>query len=215
MKAILRFLALGLLAIPAFSQPQRTFVSAKNGNDTNSCSLASPCRNLRRGVEAVASGGEVIPLDSGGYGSLLIQKPVSIAAPRGVHVGVTTYTNAEQYALTVATTGSVSLRGVAVSNLGGYGGIYYEGGGTLRIDSCRVEHGLYAGINLYAGYGFLGGTMIVTDTVVIGNAMDGVTATGRTQSIARSCHSTGFVSAVMAVSASQPGETLMSACGKA
>src|SRR4029078_7560320 len=81
-----------LLALPVLAQPARTFVSAATGDDLNPCTLASPCRNLRRGVEAVAATGEVVTLDSGGYGTLTISKSVTIAVPAGVYAGVTALT---------------------------------------------------------------------------------------------------------------------------
>ena len=71
----------------AATTAQRTFVST-GGNDANSCSLAAPCRGFAAAVTAVAHGGEVIVLDSGGYGPVVINKPVEITAPPGVYAGV-------------------------------------------------------------------------------------------------------------------------------
>jgi hypothetical protein len=64
-----------LLAANALSvfavAPQRTFAST-GGDDANSCSLTAPCRGFAAAIVAVASGGEVIVLDSGGYGVVTI-----------------------------------------------------------------------------------------------------------------------------------------------
>lgn len=57
---------------------QRTFVSS-TGNDANNCSRATPCRNFQRAHDAVAAGGEVIALDSAGYGTVTINKSVTIS----------------------------------------------------------------------------------------------------------------------------------------
>jgi hypothetical protein len=46
---------------------QRTFV-ASTGNDANPCTLAQPCRGFARAVSQTSPSGEVIVLDSAGYG---------------------------------------------------------------------------------------------------------------------------------------------------
>jgi hypothetical protein len=63
---------------------QRTFV-ASTGNDANNafnCSIVKPCRGFAAAVGVTASGGEVIVLDSAGYGAVMITQSVSIIAPR-------------------------------------------------------------------------------------------------------------------------------------
>ena len=52
-------------ALAAHAQ-QRTFVSATTGNDANNCLRPTPCRNFQRAHDAVADGGEVVALASGG-----------------------------------------------------------------------------------------------------------------------------------------------------
>lgn len=47
---------------------QRTFV-ASDGNDANACSLIAPCRTFQAAVNLVDSAGEVVALDSGGFGA--------------------------------------------------------------------------------------------------------------------------------------------------
>src|SRR5512132_2933185 len=71
-----------LFALPltANALPQRTFV-ASNGADTHPCSLVSPCRSFGTAIAAVAAGGEVIVLDSAGYGAVTITQSVSLIAP--------------------------------------------------------------------------------------------------------------------------------------
>jgi hypothetical protein len=65
------------------SAVQRTFV-ASYGVDTNPCSLTQPCRTFAAAVALTSTNGEVIVLDSAGYGSVTISQPVSIVAPPGV-----------------------------------------------------------------------------------------------------------------------------------
>ena len=72
----------------ASATAQRTFV-ASTGNDANPCSLPQPCRGFARAVSQTSPSGEVIVLDSAGYGPVSIAKSVSIIAPPGVYAGVT------------------------------------------------------------------------------------------------------------------------------
>ena len=78
--------AIFALSVPAVAALQRTFV-ASTGSDSNPCSLPLPCRGFAIAVAAVAPAGEVIVLDSGGYGPVVITQSVSIIAPAGVVCG--------------------------------------------------------------------------------------------------------------------------------
>jgi len=67
----------------AAAAPQRVFV-ASYGIDTNPCSRVLPCRTFATAVTVVATDGEVIPLDSAGYGPVDISRSLSIIAPPNV-----------------------------------------------------------------------------------------------------------------------------------
>ena len=114
-----RLIILLLGALPLAVQaalPQRTFV-ASNGVDTNPCSLAAPCRSFGAAVTAVAAGGEVVVLDSAGYGAVTIAKSVSIVAPPGLYAGVSV---ASGTGVTVDGAGiNVVIRGLSITNQGG------------------------------------------------------------------------------------------------
>ena len=72
-----------LFALPVFGQ--RTFVSGA-GSDLNPCSVTQPCRTIQQALNAVASGGEIVVLDSASYGaSLSINKSVNIICPNGIY----------------------------------------------------------------------------------------------------------------------------------
>src|SRR5512133_3487665 len=77
-----------LLASPgAAALAQRTFV-ASNGQDTNPCSITLPCRSFATAIGKTSANGEVIVLDSAGYGAVTITQSVTIAAPAGVYAGI-------------------------------------------------------------------------------------------------------------------------------
>jgi hypothetical protein len=66
MKKLTLACALSLLALSAFAQ--RTFVSV-SGLDTNSCSTLQACRTIQQALNAVAASGDVIMMDTGGFGN--------------------------------------------------------------------------------------------------------------------------------------------------
>src|SRR6266446_6592240 len=76
-----------LAALPAFGAP-RTFVSGL-GNDANPGTLTSPKRSFASALTVTDAGGEIIVLDSAGYGPVTINKSVSIISPTGVYAGIT------------------------------------------------------------------------------------------------------------------------------
>src|SRR5215467_5681246 len=79
-----------LLVAPmvAAAMNQRTFV-ASYGADNPACSLATPCRSFGAAITASNAGGEVVVVDSAGYGTVMIAKAVSIIVPAGIFGGIT------------------------------------------------------------------------------------------------------------------------------
>ena len=130
--------AMAVVVIPV--SPQRTFVST-TGSDTNPCSRTQPCRNFGPAIAAVAAGGEVVALDSGGYGRItLIDKSVSIIAPVGIHAAITASTGD---GITInASNIVVLLRGLFLTGLGGYTGI-----NVANAKSLTFENGFVGGFD--------------------------------------------------------------------
>src|ERR1700687_6160544 len=78
------FLSIGA-SLPALALANRVFVSARSGNDSNSCNnILTPCQTFAGAVLQLNPGGEAIVLDSGGYGPVTITQAVTIEAPAGV-----------------------------------------------------------------------------------------------------------------------------------
>src|SRR6266487_2001015 len=72
-------------ACPALALANRVFVSARSGNNANSCdNILTPCQTFAGAVLQLNPGGEAIVLDSGGYGPVTITQSVTIDAPAGV-----------------------------------------------------------------------------------------------------------------------------------
>ena len=155
-------LLLGLLFVmPAQATAQRTFV-ASNGNDANVCSLAQPCRGFARAITQATAGGEVIVLDSAGYGTVAITRSVSIVAPPGVYAGISVSTGD---GVTINGTGiDVVLRGLTINGIGGNNGIYITSAATVDVENCVVANMAAAGLHTITG-----GNWIVKDSVFRSN----------------------------------------------
>src|SRR6185503_20286379 len=110
-------IGIGLLVIlcaGSLVAQQRTFVSTQ-GLDTNPCTRQAPCRNFGAAVTAVQTGGEVVALDSGGYGQVTLTKSVSVIAPTGVHAAITALSGD---AMTLNASGGVfTISGIRLTGL--------------------------------------------------------------------------------------------------
>src|SRR5512139_943857 len=85
---------------------------ASHGNDANLCTLTSPCRSFSHAVDVADAGGEVIVLDTGGYGSVTITKSISIIAPVGMYASVTFSSNTNGITIDAGEYGSVLIKGL-------------------------------------------------------------------------------------------------------
>ena len=128
---------LGLAAAsPSFGLANRVFVSARSGNNANSCdNINTPCQTLTGALAQLNPGGEAIVLDSGGYGKVTITQSVTIEAPPGVTAFIHPSSGD---AITVnAGDATVTLRGL-VLNLGDNDGIVVSAIGTLNVEGCII-----------------------------------------------------------------------------
>ena len=114
---------------------QRTFVSAATGSDANTCTRQAPCRNFNAAIALTDAGGEVVALDSGGYGATSVTQSVQLVAPSGVHAAITALSGE---GITIdAPSAFVRIRGLSVN--GGSGGAT-SGIHVYNAVSVLVEH---------------------------------------------------------------------------
>ncbi len=127
----------------------RSFV-ATTGDDANTCTSAAYCRTFARALAMTNSGGEIVVVNSGGYGPFSITQPVVITAI-GIDAAVT-QTTSGQNAITINTTGNVTITGLNL-NGGGTGscGILVTHVGSLRLCSMQVQNFANHGIEADAG----------------------------------------------------------------
>jgi len=122
----------------ASAASQRTFV-ASTGVDTNPCTITAPCRGFATAVSKTNPDGEVIVLDSAGYGPVTVAQSVSIIAPPGVYGGISVFSG---NGITVSGSGiTVVLRGLTINGQGGgISGISFTQGTALTVEDCEIMH---------------------------------------------------------------------------
>jgi hypothetical protein len=151
-RSVLALLATGFVAVSeAQAQLTKIFV-ASFGNDVNDGSRGSPKRNFQAAHNAVAAGGQIVVLDTAGYGQLTITKSLAVTVPPGVN-GFVTVTGTNDAITVAAGAGSVvSLRGLIIEGGGnrqstGNGpgfGIHVTSVGWLSVEDCTIRNFLDA-----------------------------------------------------------------------
>lgn len=132
-------LLIGLGGSSAAWAAQRTFVSAASGNDSNPCSRAFPCRNFGSAILQTDIGGEVVVLDSGGYGTVTVNRSISLHAATGVHAAITAFVGDDAIQVLDDLTAVVSLRGLYLNGLGGNEGITVSAAATVNVEDCVMS----------------------------------------------------------------------------
>lgn len=115
----------------------RTFVSALNGSDLNTCSRTQPCRTFAQALTETDSSGEIVVLDSGGYSPFTLNQPVTLIAPAGVHAAISPTSGV---GLTINAGGAiVKIRGLALNGLGATDGLEVDNVGSLHLENVSVS----------------------------------------------------------------------------
>jgi Right handed beta helix region len=152
-KSVLRIalfiLLIGLTVCSTGWAANRVYLSPQNGSDSNTCTLAKPCRQFNRALQQVSNDGEIIVLDSGVFSQFVINKPVTITAPDGVFACVIATSGAGIDVFPPGASDTVVIRGFTVKGPGGAWGILQQQG-NLHLENCVVD-GFTLGINTTAG----------------------------------------------------------------
>ncbi len=171
-------LAMALLAPSSAFRHCATHVRRFGGERQQSVQLSQPCRSFATAIGKTADRGEVIVLDSAGYGPFTITQSVSVIAPAGVYAGVTVTSGA---GITIDGSAiAVTLRGLSVNGQGGTTGILFAQGAALTVEGCEVANlnPSGTGIEIYA----LGSRTTIQDAVIRNNGA-GVEAIGSDQRV--------------------------------
>jgi hypothetical protein len=169
--AMAAFIAGCLCGVPARAQAVRTFVSG-HGADSGTCGLGAPCRTFAYAITQTNAGGEIAVLDTAGYGTVTIDRAISINNPGGVEAGISVGSGGSAITVNANANDSVSLRGLSL-NGGGVGqfGIVFASGQALQIVGCVVRDFTDTGIFIVPSAGV---TVLVSDTFVLDNAKKGI-----------------------------------------
>jgi hypothetical protein len=120
----------------------RAFVSStgSDGNIGANCVQATPCKTFAVAIGAVTPGGELIVLDTAGYGPLVINKAITIAAVPGVTAFVVAATGTIGFAVSAGATDMVKLRNINFNgaNAAGTTGLRHNSG-LLIVENCTFQ----------------------------------------------------------------------------
>lgn len=131
----------GILAAPALAAaPTKIFV-ASTGSDANDGSRASPKRSFQAAHDAVASDGNIVVLDTAGYGPLTITKSIAITVPPGVN-GFITAGSSNGISINAGASATVSLQGLIIegANISSYSGIVVYSAKSLTLDDSLIRN---------------------------------------------------------------------------
>jgi hypothetical protein len=160
-------LAQALAAPPSPTPQTRTYVSG-TGNDSNACTVSSPCKSFSAALALTVAGGEIYVLNSANYGVVTINKAVTINA-EGATGGVLAPSGA---GITVSAGANdlVTLRGLDIDGAkSGSVGIQFTSGRALNVQKTTVRNFVNTGINSASN-----GTLIVSDSAVTNNGSNGI-----------------------------------------
>jgi hypothetical protein len=163
--------ACGLSAAPAEASANRSFVSGK-GTDAGACPVTAPCRTFAFALTQTNARGEIDVLDPAGYGTVTVNKSISIVNDGAGVAGIQTVAGATGVTINAAASDSVHLRGLTIEGLrSGSSGIQFNTGGNLAIENCVVRNFANRGINISPS---TSSSFSVSNTIVSNNASNGI-----------------------------------------
>src|SRR5437868_4912482 len=122
----------------AFALSNRVFVKS-TGTDTGTCNLAAPCRSFSYAMTQVAPAGEVIALDTAGYGIFTINQSVSVFAAPGATAFIAVGSGGTGITITSGPNDHVVLRGLAITGAPANHGIDFQSGPQLSVENCIID----------------------------------------------------------------------------
>jgi hypothetical protein len=139
------------------AQATRTWVSGV-GDDVNPCSRTAPCKTFAGAISKTAEGGEISVLDPGGYGSLTINKALTVDGSKGAGYGHVLASGTNGFTVNVTSGVNVNsaiviLRNLTVngisqsSSLKGVHGVNHIKAHQLIVEECVFENLTTTGIN--------------------------------------------------------------------
>jgi hypothetical protein len=123
---------------------------ASTGLDTNPCTVASPCRSFSVAIAVTNPGGEIIALDSAGYGVFTIGMTVTVSGAPGVHAAITA-TSGNAITINAAVDDDVTIKGLVLIGSGATNGVQQVQAEEVRILDCLIRGFNTNGIEVLSG----------------------------------------------------------------
>jgi len=169
-----------LTSAPASAQATRTWVSGV-GDDANPCSRTAPCKTFAGAISKTAITGEINCLDSGGFGTLTINKSITVKC-QGVIGGVLA-SGVPGFTVNLPAGGKAVLDGLDVEGLAGGGsintpgtiGVRMIGTGDLKIMNSVIRD--FSG-NAVDCVGTAGARCVIINSQIINNGGGGLHVAG-------------------------------------
>ena len=137
----------------AQAQSARTWVSAL-GDDMNPCSRTAPCKSFGGAISKTITGGEISVLDPGGYGTLSINKALTVDGGTGAGWGSVLASGISGFTVNITTglaTDKVILRNLSINcNNTNVDGIRFLAGKELHVQNVNIFQCLSDGIEVNA-----------------------------------------------------------------
>lgn len=192
-----------LIAGNALAQNNRSAVSI-NGSDLDPCTVASPCRSFTTAIAHTNPSGEIIALDSAGYGPFTIPFEVSVSGAPGVHAAITTV-GGDGIAISAGILDNIRIRNLVLISTNAGNGIHEISANQVDVSGCQirnfnrgilvdngnatVEHsGLYNNsVGLLANNGGVGFTQFTVTDCILEESSTGVVAGQQTKVAVSHC----------------------------
>ena len=137
-------IALLLLWAPSVLALNTRSAVSISGLDTNPCTPASPCRSFSVAIAATAATGEVIALDSAGYGPFTVPDELTISGAPGAHAAITA-TSGDGITVNAGTSDRVVLRNLILISAGATVGVHDSVSKEATVIGCLIR-GFNSGI---------------------------------------------------------------------
>jgi hypothetical protein len=164
-------LAVVLSAVSA-GAATRTWVSG-HGTDSDVCgTLSAPCRTFASALIQTAAGGEIDILDPADFGTVTINKSISIVNDGVGTAGILAGPGVSGITINAGGNDSVHLRGLTIEGSGGgTNGIQFNTGGNLAIENCVVRGFTAVGISISPS---TSSSFSVSNTIASNNSSQGI-----------------------------------------
>ena len=167
-------LVLLLHAAPVQATSTRTWV-ASNGTNNVTCGRTNPCQTFQQAHDVTTAGGEINCVDAGDYGTVTINRSISIICDNteaGILATSSVGISVNDSASATPGTAIVTLKGIDIDGgITGTVGINFQGGAVLHVHKVLIKKFGGSGIALQAnGYAEL----YVADSSITDNGTAGI-----------------------------------------